>query len=70
MSRTNQTKYVEWHEICKCKWRLDQSIRNNKQRWNKDKYRCEYEELIGNGIYDKGFICNTLFEILVIVKVW
>ena len=23
MSRTNETKYIEWHETCKCKCRLD-----------------------------------------------
>ena len=59
MSLTNQTKHIEWHENCKCKCRLDSSVCNNKQRWNKDKYRCEYkEELIEKGICDKGFIWN------------
>ena len=32
MSWNNQTKYIEWHETCKCKCRLDSSISNNKQR--------------------------------------
>ena len=39
MSRTNGTRHVKWHETCKCKCRLDASVCNSKQRWNKDKYR-------------------------------
>ena len=34
MSRTNETRYTEWHETCKCKYRLDATVCNNKQRWN------------------------------------
>ena len=29
MSRTNETRHIEWHEICKCKCRLDDSVCNN-----------------------------------------
>ena len=32
MSRTNKTRFIEWHEKCKCKCRLDAIARNNKQR--------------------------------------
>ena len=53
MSRTNETRSIKWHETCKCICRLNKIICNNKQRWNKDKYRCECKELI-----DKGFIWN------------
>ena len=41
MLRTNETRYIEWHETCKCKCRVDASVCNNKQRWNDDKCRCE-----------------------------
>ena len=34
MSRTNKTRYTKWNETFKCKWRLDASVCNNKQRWN------------------------------------
>ena len=51
MSRTNETRYIEWHETCKCKCRLDGSVCNNKQRWNEDKCSCECKELIDKGIY-------------------
>ena len=30
MSRTNETRYIKWHETCKCKCRLDVSVCNNK----------------------------------------
>ena len=32
MSRTNETRHIEFHKICKCKCRLDVSIFNNKKR--------------------------------------
>ena len=38
MSKTNETRRKEQHETCKCKFRLDASICNNKQRSN-DKWR-------------------------------
>ena len=40
ISFTNQTRHIESHETCECKCRLDASVCNNKQRWNKDKCRC------------------------------
>ena len=43
MSRTNETRHIEWHETCKCKYRLDASVCNNKQRWNNDKFRFEFK---------------------------
>ena len=41
MSRTNETRYVEWHETCKCECKFGENVCNNKQRWNKNK--CRYE---------------------------
>ena len=58
MSRTNETRHVEWHKTCKCKCRLDASVCNNKQRWNDYKCRCECKELIDKRMSDKGFIWN------------
>ena len=54
LSRTNETRHIEWHETC----RLDTSVSNNKQRWNEDKCRCECRELIDKGMCDTGFIWN------------
>ena len=62
MLRTNETRHIKWHETCKCKCRLDASVCNNKQRWNKDKCRCECREFI-----DKEDLIKDLFGILVIV---
>ena len=41
MSRTNETRPIKWHERCKCKCRLDESVCHNKQAWNNNKLRCE-----------------------------
>ena len=41
MTLTNETKQIKCHESCKCVCRLDPIICNNKQKWNKDKCRCE-----------------------------
>ena len=35
-----------------------QFVGNDKQRWNKNKCRCECRELIDKGICHKGFIWN------------
>ena len=56
MSRTNEIGHIEWHETYNCKWRLDASACNNKQRWNDDKCRCECKELIDKDVCDKGSI--------------
>ena len=54
---------IKWHEMRKCKCRLDVSGCNNKQRWNDDKCRCECKELIDKGICEKEFIWNpSTFE--------
>ena len=56
MSRTNETRYIEQHETCKCECKFDANVYNNKQRWNKNKCSCECKELIDKGVCDKGFI--------------
>ena len=58
MSRTYETRHIEWHETCKCECKFRVNIRDNKQRWHKDKCRCERKELVDKGICDKGFIWN------------
>ena len=58
MSRTNEIRHIEWHKTCKCGCKFGATICNNKQRWNKNKCRCECKELIDIGICDKGFIWN------------
>ena len=60
LSGTNEIRHIKWHETCKCQCKLDASVSNNKQRWNKDKCRCEYKKLIDKGLCDKGFIWNPI----------
>ena len=42
MSRANEMRYINWHETCKCECKFGANVSNNKQRWNKNKCRCEY----------------------------
>ena len=53
-----KTRHIELHETGKYKCRLDESVCNNKQRWNDDKCRRECKELINKGVCDKGFLLN------------
>ena len=41
ISEQNKTKLTISHESCKCVCRLDPIVCNNKQKWNKNKCRCE-----------------------------
>ena len=45
MSRINGTMYVEWHETCKCECKFGANVCHNKQRWNKNKCRCELQRI-------------------------
>ena len=58
MSRTNEINQIKWHETYKCKCRLNAIVCNNKERWNKNKYRCECKEWIHKGVCDKGYTWN------------
>ena len=58
MSRTNETRFIEWYETCKCECKFRGNLCNVKQRWNKNKCRCVCKELIDKGVCDKGFIWN------------
>ena len=57
-SRTNETRFIEWHEMCKCECIFGENVCNNKQRWNKNKCRCECKGLIDKGVCNKEFIWN------------
>ena len=41
MTLTNKTKQIIFHKSCKCICRLGPIVCNNKQKWNKNKCRCE-----------------------------
>ena len=58
MSRTNESRHIEWHETRKHECKFGANVCNNKKRWNKEKCRCECKELIDKGVCDKEFIWN------------
>ena len=58
MTRTNEIRHIIWHELCKCICRLDNIICNNRQKWNKDKCRCDCKKLIAKGVCNKGYAWN------------
>ena len=31
MSRTNETRHIKWHETCKCEYKFEANVCNNKQ---------------------------------------
>ena len=41
ISQQNKTKQIIFHKSCKCVCRLNSVVCNNKQKWNKNKCRCE-----------------------------
>ena len=59
MSRSNETRHIEWHETYKCKCSLDASVCNNKQHCNNEKCMCECKELIDKIICARGSIWNS-----------
>ena len=45
ISRTNEIRYIKWHETFQSKCTLDEILLcNNRQRWNEDKWRFECKE--------------------------
>ena len=55
MSKTNETRHIEWHKTCKCECKFGANVSDNKQRLNKSKCRCECKELIDKKVCNKGF---------------
>ena len=55
----NETRNVLWHESCKCVCKLSSSVCNNKQIWNDDTCRCNYnEDFAGTISCAKGYMWN------------
>ena len=59
LMRLNETRNVVWHESYKCVCKLNSSLCNIKQIWNRDTCRCDYnEDFAGIISYDKGYMWN------------
>ena len=44
MKWVNETRSLVQHESCKCKYELNESICNQKQKWDDNECRCEFKE--------------------------
>ena len=65
VSRTNETRYREFHETCKHEFRLDAHVCNDKRSGNKAKCRFEWDELVDKGVYViKGSFGNQVIVIV------
>ena len=65
VSRTNETRYREFHETCKHEVRLDANVCNDKRSGNKAKCRCEWDELVDKGVcVIKGSFGNQVIVIV------
>ena len=64
MSKASEKTYTGWHKTCRCKCRLDASVCNNKQRWNKIN-----ADVNAKNSLKKVYVIKDLFEILIIVIV-
>ena len=45
ISQKNMLRNISFHLSCKCGCLLDEKVCNNKQKWNKNKCRCECLEI-------------------------
>ena len=45
ISGVNETRYLVQHELCYCKYGLNETAWNSLQKWNHDECRCECKEL-------------------------
>ena len=70
VSRTNETRYTECHETCKCEGTFGENVCYNKQRWNKNKCRFECKKFIDKRVCDKGFIWNPSNCVFECDKAW
>ena len=44
LTMLNETRNALWHESCKCVYKLNSSVCNNKQIWNSNTCRCDCNE--------------------------
>ena len=59
LMRLNETRNVLWYESCKWVCRLNSSVCNNKEIWNRDACRCDCnEDFVGIISCDKGYTWN------------
>ena len=57
MPQKNVLRNVSFHKNCKCGCLLEEKVCNNRQKWNKDKCRCECLKIENCG---NGFLWNVV----------
>ena len=57
--RTNEKRYIKWHQTSKCQCRLDASVYNIKKYGMKINGDVNNKEVIDKGTCDKGFNSNS-----------
>ena len=45
VSGVNETRFIVRHESCECKYGLNETVCNSKQKWNCDECQCKFKEL-------------------------
>ena len=63
ISQKNVLKNISFHQSCKCGCLLDEKICNNKQKWNKEKCRCDCLKIIKCKICYSWNISNCRCEL-------
>ena len=60
ISQKNTLKNISFHQSCKCGCLLDEKVCDNKQKWNKEKRRCECLKIkkCGNNSFLKVANCS------------
>ena len=57
ISQQNETRQVSFHKSCKCEFLLNETVCNDKQKWNNDKCRCECLQIEK---FDNNFFWNVV----------
>ena len=62
LSQKNVLRNIPFHKSCKCGCLLDEKVCNNKQKWNKEKCRCEYLKIKNSNIGYSWNVSNCRCE--------
>ena len=58
VSGVNETRFIVQHESCECKYGLNETVCNSKQKWNCDECQCKFKELDDWSFSEKNYMQN------------
>ena len=64
----NKFRNITFHESCKCGCLLDEKVCNNKQKWNKNKCRCECLKIEEFNDNSSWHVVNCRYEFKKVAK--